>query len=106
MELIDQLVSQLGVQAGQAKGGAGLLFKLAQEKLGGDFSRISAVIPEAADLIRSGIERGKARGHARPGRGAPPPPERRMLQQRVERCGIGRGRHAVMFPAGGPWAGG
>ena len=31
--LIPQLVSQLGVNADQAKGGAGLLFKMAQSKL-------------------------------------------------------------------------
>ncbi|MBN1270552.1 MAG: DUF2780 domain-containing protein [Kiritimatiellae bacterium] len=31
-ELIGQLVKQLGVQEAQAKGGAGLLFKLAQSK--------------------------------------------------------------------------
>ena len=30
-ELIGQLVSKLGVQEGQAKGGAGLLFKLAKD---------------------------------------------------------------------------
>ncbi len=50
-ELIGQLVAQLGVQEGQAKGGAGLLLKLAQDKLGGDFSKIAALIPDAQQLI-------------------------------------------------------
>ena len=34
-ELIGELVSKLGIQEGQAQGGAGLLFKLAQQKLDG-----------------------------------------------------------------------
>ena len=33
MELIQQLVSSLGVNEDQAKGGAGLLFNLAKDKL-------------------------------------------------------------------------
>lgn len=33
MELIQQLVSNLGVSEDQAKGGAGLLFNLAKDKL-------------------------------------------------------------------------
>ena len=44
-ELIQQLVSQLGVQPDQAQGGAGLLFKLAQDRLGGDFGTLSAALP-------------------------------------------------------------
>lgn len=52
-ELVGLLVSQLGVQQNQAAGGAGLLLKLAQSKLGGDFSKISAVIPDAQKLISS-----------------------------------------------------
>lgn len=50
-ELIGQLVSQLGVQEEQAKGGAGLLLKLAQNKLGGDFGKVAAAIPGANELI-------------------------------------------------------
>lgn len=50
-ELISQLVSQLGVQEGQAKGGAGLLLKLAKDKLGGDFGKVAAAIPGAQELI-------------------------------------------------------
>ena len=59
-ELIAQLVSQLGVQEGQAKGGAGLLLKLAQSKLGGDFSKVSAVIPGIQELIKAAPEAGGA----------------------------------------------
>ena len=50
-ELISQLVSQLGVQEGQAKGGAGLLLKRAQDKLGGDFGKVAAAIPGVQELI-------------------------------------------------------
>ena len=56
-ELIKQVVSQLGVQEGQAKGGVGLLLKLAQDKLGGDFSKITDVIGGADDLIKVLLER-------------------------------------------------
>lgn len=52
-ELVGLLVSQLGVQQDQAAGGAGLLLKLAQSKLGGDFSKIAAIIPDAQKLISS-----------------------------------------------------
>lgn len=44
-ELIDILTSQLGVNEEQAKGGAGILFELAKDKLGGaDFSKISDAV--------------------------------------------------------------
>jgi hypothetical protein len=52
MELIDQLTGNLGVNEAQAKGGAGLLFKLAKDKLsGGDFSQVSAAVPGIDGLI-------------------------------------------------------
>lgn len=52
MDLINDLVSQLGVSNEQAEGGAGLLFKVAQEKLAsGDFSQIAEMIPGIEDLI-------------------------------------------------------
>jgi hypothetical protein len=52
MELIDQLTKSLGVTEPQAKGGAGLLFKLAKDKLsGGDFSKVSAAVPGIDGLI-------------------------------------------------------
>ena len=57
MELIQQLVSSLGVQEDQAKGGAGLILKMAQEKLSGqDFSSIAQHIPGAGDLVKSAPE--------------------------------------------------
>jgi hypothetical protein len=52
MELIDQLTKNLGVNETQAKGGAGLLFKLAKEKLGGgDFAKVAAAVPGVDNLI-------------------------------------------------------
>ncbi|NLF21860.1 MAG: DUF2780 domain-containing protein [Lentisphaerae bacterium] len=59
-ELIGALVSQLGIQESQAKGGAGLIFKLAREKLGGDFSKISGALPGVADLIAAAPQAGGA----------------------------------------------
>ena len=52
-ELVKLLMSQLSIQEGQAKGGAGLIFKLAKEKLGGDFSKLSGFIPGIQELIAS-----------------------------------------------------
>ena len=52
MELIQQLVSSLGVNEDQAKGGAGLLFNLAKEKLGsGEFQQLTDKIPGVSDLL-------------------------------------------------------
>jgi hypothetical protein len=46
------LVSQLGVQEGQARGDAGLLFKSATGRLGsGEFARITQAIPGVEELI-------------------------------------------------------
>jgi hypothetical protein len=46
MELIQQLIGNLGINEEQAKGGAGLLFNLAKEKLGaGDFQQLADKIP-------------------------------------------------------------
>lgn len=59
-ELIAQLVQQVGVQEGQAKGGAGLLLKLAQSKLGGDFSKVAQAIPGAQEMIGAAPEAGGA----------------------------------------------
>jgi hypothetical protein len=59
-ELIAQLVGQLGVQEGQARGGAGLLFKLAQDKLGGDFAKVSDAMPGVLDLVKSAPAQGGA----------------------------------------------
>lgn len=57
-ELIGELVSKLGVQEGQAQGGAGLLFKLAQSKLGGDFSKVAEAVPGVQDMIKAAPEPG------------------------------------------------
>jgi hypothetical protein len=52
MELIDQLTKTLGVNENQAKAGAGLLFKMAKDKMGSaDFSKISSAVPDVAGLI-------------------------------------------------------
>jgi hypothetical protein len=57
-ELINELVSKLGIKEEQAKGGAGLLFKLAQEKLGGDFTKVAAALPAVKELISSAPQGG------------------------------------------------
>lgn len=59
-ELVTQLTKALGVQADQAQGGAGLLLKLAQSKLGGDFSKVAAAVPGVQELIKSAPEAGGA----------------------------------------------
>ncbi|HBP86756.1 MAG TPA: hypothetical protein DD706_03550 [Nitrospiraceae bacterium] len=52
MELIQQLVSRLNINEGQAKGGAGLLFNLAKEKLGsGEFQQLADKVPGVKDLL-------------------------------------------------------
>ena len=52
MELIQQLTQSLGVDENQAKGGAGLIFKMAQEKLGdGDFAQLASAVPAVSNLI-------------------------------------------------------
>ncbi len=54
MELIQQLVSQLGVDESQAKGGAGMLFQLAKDKLGdGEFSQIASAVPGLEDMLQA-----------------------------------------------------
>jgi hypothetical protein len=52
MELIQQLTSTLGIGEEQAKGGAGLIFNLAKEKLGaGDFGQIANAVPGMDGLL-------------------------------------------------------
>ncbi len=52
MDLINMLTSQLGINEEQAAGGAGLLFKMAKEKLGdGDFSKVTGAIPDVSNLL-------------------------------------------------------
>ena len=57
-ELIGELVSKLGIQEGQAKGGAGLLFKLAQQKLGSDFSKVASAVPGMDEMISAAPQAG------------------------------------------------
>jgi len=52
-ELLGMLTSQLGVKEEQASGGAGLLFKMAQEKLGGDFSQVTSALPGVETLMNA-----------------------------------------------------
>ncbi|MBN1375018.1 MAG: DUF2780 domain-containing protein [Dehalococcoidia bacterium] len=59
MELVDQLVKGLGINEGVAQGGAGLIFKMAKDKLGaGDFSQVANVVPGINDLMKSAPESG------------------------------------------------
>ena len=52
MELLSLLTKNLGVNESQAQGGAGLLFKLAKEKLpAADFSKVSEAVPGIGSLI-------------------------------------------------------
>ena len=54
MELTDLLAKNLGVSETQAQGGAGLLFRLAKEKLGAaDFSKVSAAVPGIDTLMNT-----------------------------------------------------
>ena len=59
MELIELLIKNLGVREDQAEGGAGLLFNLAKEKLGGDdFSQVAQHVPGINELIGSAPKSG------------------------------------------------
>ena len=52
MDLISTLTQNLGVNESQAKGGAGLLFKLAKDKLpGADFAKVASAVPGIDSLI-------------------------------------------------------
>ena len=63
MELIQMLTSQLGISDEQATGGAGLLFKMAKDKLGGaDFSQVASTIPDVEKLISSAPKAGGIAG--------------------------------------------
>jgi hypothetical protein len=63
MELVEQLVKNLGVSEDAAKGGSGLIFKMAKEKLGsGDFSKVAGAIPGIGDLMKSAPESGGVLG--------------------------------------------
>jgi hypothetical protein len=54
MDLIQLLVSQLGINEQQAKGGLGAILKTAQGKLSsGSFDEIGKVLPNISDLIKA-----------------------------------------------------
>ena len=51
-ELISSLVTQLGVTKDQAQGGAGAIFKAAQDRLGpGEFEKLLGGLPEVKSLL-------------------------------------------------------
>ncbi|KKD35700.1 DUF2780 domain-containing protein [Limnoraphis robusta] len=63
MELVEILIGQLGVQEQQAKGGAGLLFQLAQEKLKNEqFSQIAQYVPGIGELLNAAPQGGGMMG--------------------------------------------
>ncbi len=62
MELLDELKNNLGINDEQAKGGTGLILKLAQERLGGDFSQVKDAIPDTDDMMKAAPESGAASG--------------------------------------------
>jgi hypothetical protein len=52
-ELIDLLTKKLGVTAGQAEGGAAVLFKAAKDKLGSEeFGALLGAVPGLGDLMK------------------------------------------------------
>jgi len=62
-ELIKLITSQLGINDDQAKGGAGLLFKFAKDKLSdGDFGQITDLLGNADELISAAPEASAASG--------------------------------------------
>lgn len=62
MELLDELKNNLGINEAQAKGGTGLILKLAKEKLGGDFTQVTDAIPDTDDMIKAAPESSGASG--------------------------------------------
>jgi hypothetical protein len=63
MELIQMLVDRLGVREEQAKGGAGLLFQLAQKRLNPDeFNQIASTSTGIDDFINEAPESGGIMG--------------------------------------------
>ncbi|WP_372712585.1 DUF2780 domain-containing protein [Ilyobacter sp.] len=59
MELIEMLTSQLGVTEDQAKGGSGLIFKMAKDKLETEeFSKVAGAVPDVDSLVSSAPKAG------------------------------------------------
>ena len=60
MDLIQQLTQNLQVDETQAKGGAGLIFKMAKEQLGdGEFAQVASAVPGISSLIGQAPSGGK-----------------------------------------------
>jgi hypothetical protein len=63
MELVDQLVKNLGVSEEAAKGGSGLIFNMVKDKLGaGDFGKVAGALPGITNLMKSAPESGGVLG--------------------------------------------
>jgi hypothetical protein len=63
MELVEELVKNLGVSQDAAKGGSGLIFQMAKERLGaGDFGKVASAMPEINGLMASAPEAGGVLG--------------------------------------------
>ena len=76
MNIVEQVIQQLGVSKEQAEAGVGLILKLAKEKLGTDFSQVSNVIPEANHLVDAAPAEEKSAGGG-------------LLGMLVEKVGLG-----------------
>jgi len=62
-ELVDLLTKNLGVTGAQAEGGAGVLFKAAKDKLGGEkFGQLLGNVPGVTDLLHKAPATGSASG--------------------------------------------
>ncbi len=63
IELVQQLISKVGVSEEQAQGGAGLLFGLLKDKLSAqDFTQVTEAVPDVNDLIAAAPEGGGGGG--------------------------------------------
>lgn len=59
MELLNQIVSTLGVSEDQAAGGTGLLMKLVKDNLGGgDFQKVLGAEPQLSSLMEQAPDSG------------------------------------------------
>lgn len=59
LDIVQNLVAQLGISEDQAMGGAGLLFKKVQEHLSTqDFSEVMGALPEVTQLINAAPSEG------------------------------------------------
>ncbi len=63
MEMLNALVENLGVSEEQAKGGAGAIFSMVKDKLGGEnFNQIADVVPGMDDILSAAPESGGVSG--------------------------------------------